>query len=231
MSRKYDPDERERKHLRLLEYAAGEFATYGFDRANVNTIAERAGLGKGTIYLYAASKEELFADVLRATGAQVREALADHLRASEGAPAQDRLRVIAEALATLAREHPDFVRVQMSALFGVNRRFQAIALAALREVSGLIADLLADVERAGQMRRVAPEGLAALLISALQLLTLPPDALGPGTTDERHLTALLVDLLWHGLAPTSLAAGRVDTWADLSDQHPFETLETRRPSL
>lgn len=201
MSRKNDPDERERKYLRVLECAATEFATYGFERANINTIAEHAGLGKGTIYLYAQSKEELFANVLSETGAQVREALALHLHASEGAPAQARLRAVTTAFASLARTHPDFVRVQLSALFGVNPRFQALALDLLREVSGLVAAQLADAERAGLMRPAPPEGLAALLVSALQLLTLPPQTLGDGITDEQALTEMLVDMLWHGLAP------------------------------
>jgi hypothetical protein len=37
-----------------------EFARLGFDQANINTIAELAGIGKGTIYLYFENKRELF---------------------------------------------------------------------------------------------------------------------------------------------------------------------------
>lgn len=37
----------------------------GFDQANINTIAEQAGIGKGTIYLYFENKRELFLAMLR----------------------------------------------------------------------------------------------------------------------------------------------------------------------
>jgi AcrR family transcriptional regulator len=62
MSKHIDPAERERKRLHVLEVAAAEFARLGFDQANINVIAKLAGIGKGTIYLYAPSKERLFSD-------------------------------------------------------------------------------------------------------------------------------------------------------------------------
>ena len=68
MTRRRDAQERERKRLRLLDIAASEFARVGFDQANINTISERAGFGKGTVYLYTASKEQLFLDVLQEIG-------------------------------------------------------------------------------------------------------------------------------------------------------------------
>jgi AcrR family transcriptional regulator len=67
----HDPD----KYRRLLETAAGEFARVGFERANVNTIAERAGVGKGTVYFYFAGKSALFKAVL----AELRRRLAEAL--------------------------------------------------------------------------------------------------------------------------------------------------------
>lgn len=59
----HPPKTRRRKDARPAEIiAAGitEFAEYGFDRANLNRIAQKAGISKGTIYLYYASKEALF---------------------------------------------------------------------------------------------------------------------------------------------------------------------------
>jgi len=43
----------------LLQAAAGEIAQYGYDRANVNRIAEAAGFSIGTIYNYFPSKRDL----------------------------------------------------------------------------------------------------------------------------------------------------------------------------
>src|SRR5579871_4029956 len=37
---------------RILREAASEFARLGFDQANINHIADHAGIGRGTLYLY-----------------------------------------------------------------------------------------------------------------------------------------------------------------------------------
>lgn len=44
---------------RLMEAAAEEFARYGYDKANVNQIAESAGFAIGTVYNYFPSKRDL----------------------------------------------------------------------------------------------------------------------------------------------------------------------------
>ncbi len=47
-----DEQMREATRRRILRVAASEFARLGFDQANINMLAEQAGIGKGTIYLY-----------------------------------------------------------------------------------------------------------------------------------------------------------------------------------
>ena len=49
----------------LLEAAAREFATRGYDDASLNHILERAGVSKGVAYYYFEDKEDLFLTVVR----------------------------------------------------------------------------------------------------------------------------------------------------------------------
>ncbi len=49
----------------LVEAALGAFLEDGFEATRMGDVAARAGLAKGTAYLHFASKEALFADVLR----------------------------------------------------------------------------------------------------------------------------------------------------------------------
>lgn len=59
---------RRRKHARPAEIAAAAldvFAERGFSAARVDDVAARAGVTKGTVYLYFASKEDLFKAVVR----------------------------------------------------------------------------------------------------------------------------------------------------------------------
>ncbi len=52
------------KRESILSEACKCFAKLGFQKASVDDIARRAGVGKGTVYLAAASKKDLFYEVL-----------------------------------------------------------------------------------------------------------------------------------------------------------------------
>ncbi len=58
------PEERPRQ---ILNAALAVFGDHGLAASRLEDIAKRAGLSKGTIYLYFASKEELFREVIRDT--------------------------------------------------------------------------------------------------------------------------------------------------------------------
>jgi AcrR family transcriptional regulator len=45
---------------RILRSAAECFARFGFKKTSIDAVAERAGVAKGTVYLYCDSKEDLF---------------------------------------------------------------------------------------------------------------------------------------------------------------------------
>jgi len=61
----------------IIDAALEAFSEHGFAAARLDDIAQRAGVSKGTIYLYFASKEELFKAVVNDTiGAQLRNASA-----------------------------------------------------------------------------------------------------------------------------------------------------------
>jgi len=49
---------------RLLDAAARQFAVKGLDATNIDDVATGAGFGKGTVYNYFHSKEDLFAEVV-----------------------------------------------------------------------------------------------------------------------------------------------------------------------
>ncbi len=56
---------RELRHHQLLEAALRVFARDGFDGASVASIADEAGVAKGSVYLYFDSKEALAGDLVR----------------------------------------------------------------------------------------------------------------------------------------------------------------------
>lgn len=55
-----DPELETRRKAQILDTAARVFATYGFANTQVQTIANRIGVGNGTVYRYFPTKEQLF---------------------------------------------------------------------------------------------------------------------------------------------------------------------------
>jgi AcrR family transcriptional regulator len=87
------------KREAILAAALEEFSARGFAAARLDDVASRAGVAKGTIYLYFSDKETLFQELVRAELSPVVAAL-------EAMPAGEvPLRAIAERLVTIfARE-------------------------------------------------------------------------------------------------------------------------------
>src|SRR5687767_8026727 len=59
--------QKEARRVAIIEAALEEFTSQGFTATKLEDVAVRAGIGKGTIYLYFNSKEDLFEDVVRRT--------------------------------------------------------------------------------------------------------------------------------------------------------------------
>ncbi|MES2624620.1 MAG: TetR/AcrR family transcriptional regulator [Pseudomonadota bacterium] len=59
--------QKEARRVAIIEAALEEFTSQGFTATKLEDVAVRAGIGKGTIYLYFNSKEELFEEVVRRT--------------------------------------------------------------------------------------------------------------------------------------------------------------------
>src|SRR5438552_18399730 len=93
--------DRSKKECILVE-AAKAFARFGFKKASIDEIAKEAGVGKGTVYLAAESKEDLFYQVLHR---ELREWSADCARAIDPRVRADRLlgKLLETAIAYLER--------------------------------------------------------------------------------------------------------------------------------
>lgn len=60
---------------KILAAALEVFSSRGFHGATVDEVAERAGLGKGTVYRHFSSKRELFSELIRSKVAELGEAV------------------------------------------------------------------------------------------------------------------------------------------------------------
>jgi AcrR family transcriptional regulator len=166
----------EARRATILAAALEEFTARGYEGARLDDVAKRAGVAKGTIYLYFADKESLFQELVRSMVSPVLGAL-EKLRDVD-IPAR---MLIETLLNTFVREvygtrRKDIIRLILSE----GPRFPAIAEFYYREV---IARVLAIVRPI--LKRAAARG------------ELPDDALA--RFPQLIVAPMLAAIMWHGL--------------------------------
>ncbi len=200
MPKVVDEQMREATRQRIIHEAAGEFARLGFDQANINTIAELAGIGKGTIYLYFENKRELFLTMLRyiaqAQMTSIRLALA-----REGT-LQQRLERLFCAFVHLAEQESDTFNVYMSALYGVNRAFQDEATKLLRDYVAVIALMLEEGRTRGEITCSNMESTALMVLSLTESYVLSARVLGRSEQVIALEAGNVARLILQGIAST-----------------------------
>jgi len=198
MPKVVDEQMREATRRRIIHEAASEFARLGFDQANINTIAELAGIGKGTIYLYFENKRELFLAMLRyiaqAQMASIRTALA------HDGTLQQRLERLFYAFVQLAEQESDSFNVYMSALYGVNRAFQDEATKLLRDYVAVIALLLAESQQRGEISSSNIEATALMVLSLTESYVLSARVLGQSQQTISQEASRVASLILRGVS-------------------------------
>jgi len=171
-----DEQMREATRQRIMRQAASEFARLGFDQANINAIAEQAGIGKGTIYLYFENKRDLFLEMLRSIAQAQLTVIRTALAQEE--TLRQRLERLFRAFAHLAEEESDNFNMYMSALYGVNRAFQAEATKLLRDYVAVIGLLLEQSQARGEIHSHNIEATALMVLSLTESYVLSAKVLG-----------------------------------------------------
>jgi len=196
-----DEQMREATRARIIAVAASEFARLGFDQANITMIAEQAGMGKGTIYLYFENKRDLFLAMLRYIASQqlavIRTALA------EDGTVHQRLERLFRAFAHLSAQQSDSFNVLMSALYGVNRSFQAEATKLLRDYVAVIALMLEQSQARGEIRTHQVEATALQVLSLTESYVLSARVLGHSEQDIAQQAREVADLVLNGIGASS----------------------------
>jgi AcrR family transcriptional regulator len=95
----------EEKRQRILATATSEFAEKGFGSANINVIAEKAGISIGSMYKYFESKDDLFLTVVD-QGYKVLQKVFEEVKLSEGT-IFDKLESLLRAALIYSRKYPE----------------------------------------------------------------------------------------------------------------------------
>ena len=202
------PAPRRRKRDRppeILAAALALFAEKGFAATRMEDVAARAGVSKGTVFLYFPSKEELFRAVVRHDLLPVLTA-AEALVAAHQGSAAALLRRLAERLgAVLASEIAAIPKLVLAEAgnFPSIARFYAEEVVQRGVV--LLETVLARGMANGEFRRLPPRSVLPSLFGPLLMLTLWRFSLGRHSQavsfNPEEVMATHLDLILRGLKP------------------------------
>lgn len=198
---------RRRKHARPSEIAAAAlevFAERGFSAARLEDVAARAGVSKGTVYLYFASKEELLKSVVRESllpnlaeaermaqgfSGTTPELLARLLTRIGGVIAGTKIGAIPKIIISESGNFPELARFYLREV--IHRGFRLFGAVLERGVAR------------GEFRAVDVPNALRVLASAMLFLAVWKHAMEPNDTQRLDTDAYLrayVDVVLRGIA-------------------------------
>lgn len=187
----------------LLEAALESFLEHGFEATKLDEVAKRAGVAKGTIYLYFETKELLFRAVVRHTiennVGSIHRSIAEFegpfdalitmvLRGAAQSVSSSRTPAVAKLVLREADRVPDLARIW----------FDEVAAPMLNALRAAIA----KAERRGEVQSGDPTAHLFSIIGPMLLVLLSRDLFGPlgfDTPDPTTLAEQHARTLIHGL--------------------------------
>jgi AcrR family transcriptional regulator len=165
------------KKNRIITAAARVFAEKGFSGTLIAEVAEQAGVGKGTVYEYFTSKEDLFFSVfewfVEETGSQAKVSVS-----ALGGPASKRIEALSDTLMRSWLEMEDLFSLAMefwsaSASSQLRDRFKQAFREVYSDFRGVVSALIRDgIERGEFGSEVKPDSVAAALVGTWDALIL-----------------------------------------------------------
>nr|BCX00460.1 MAG: TetR family transcriptional regulator [Bacteroidota bacterium] len=196
--------EKQQRRAELLAAARQIFAERGYEGATLEEIAHRAQLGKGTVYNYFSSKQELFFSILD-------EVYEKALRLAEATmvgqlPLQEKYRQYMLQSIQLFQENLDLFRILI-------KEGQRLLLEASQREEGrywmhrhqqLVAILRRPLEEAiqrGQIRPLSPDGVVYMILGAVHHYMMLAARQEEPIPPPGELADFVISVLFEGLLP------------------------------
>ena len=174
--------EKEERRQSILRAAREVFFEYGFHRATVDNVAERAEVSKGTVYLYFESKETILAHLLLEGLDELIEELEQAYIADKSVLADERLQRLGWAYLQFFKREPIYFRFLMAMDRGQFREtvtpqlYQEVLEASMEGLNWVVRAVKQGIEDGMFSRcdaRQAAATLWATLNGALELMEHP----------------------------------------------------------
>ena len=197
-----NPGSRGSKKELIIEAAAQVFARSGYSNASVASIAGKANIGKGTVYEYFQSKEDLFFAVFEWFQKKTEKAAVVGI-SDLGGGAADRLKALNDSLMGLWDEIKDVFALVMefwaaSSSTQMRQRLKSAFKQLYNDYRRIVSALIQDGIKSGEFRSdVKSEPVAAALVGTWDALFLQAwfdESFDPAATAKDFLDTVLQGL-------------------------------------
>lgn len=184
------------KRESILHAAWALIRHYGYSKTTIDDIAKKAGVGKGTVYLYFRSKSEIMLALADLTNERITEALEEI--AAQRTPPEERLKQCVlhriMTLYDLVDRYPHSEDVIASMLPAIVDRLDRF----VRRHGALLGAIIREGCESGDFRADDPEAKGHLLAGLFELLT-PPYYRFRSRKSLERFTNQVMDLLLAGM--------------------------------
>jgi AcrR family transcriptional regulator len=149
----------------ILDAARMVFARQGYASTVVDDIARQADIGKGTLYLYFPSKEQIYLAALLEDAQRLDEESRTAMSAAKNW--QDKLRAYVEVRLRYFDEHQDFVRIYLTEFRSMCFQERPVHTELYRlseQAEAQLAQMFAAAAARGEIRSIDPELAACTVI-------------------------------------------------------------------
>lgn len=189
---------KEEKRTEIINAAIKVVCEAGIEGAKIEEIAKVAGIGKGTVYEYFDSKNDLFQEMIRYSGRLFREELIAVLE--QGDSMLEKLRLVSQFYARFLKEHLDIFSSSMTG-HSLSENMRSQMIKEMSAISQAVEDMVRVGIRTSEIRaNIDPEIAAACILGGIKTYALKKifiDGYSPDEIDHEGVAKLiLTGLIW-----------------------------------
>jgi len=185
---------------KIITAAKHEFSREGFSRATIEAITKRAGVGKGTFYLYFKTKE----DVIKYMIDEMTDTVLETLDGAVKKLSAENLRFDAffkQIILLTLREYiklRDIMLIVVYTNYVISSELNAFRDRRLAEVKERVKRIFELGIKAGYIKKTDPEAVSAFLINAFMYFSIEV-LFKEGPDRLEHYVDVFGDMMFHGL--------------------------------
>ena len=179
----------------ILEAALKQFAEVGYNKATMQSIAKRAGVGKGTTYEYFPSKEALFMEVISSRLNEILNMFKAQIQ-SPG-PVREKIERLYAKYAELYDTETDLKKILSNDLGHIPKQYHDYFKKKHIELIEAIATVIHKGIEDGEIGRVDSNLAATVITASMSTLAVYAET---SSDDVSATIPAILDILFHGLA-------------------------------